>query len=157
MDWLGWAVFGFAGTVALTTISTGAQLAGWTRMDLPLMLGTMFVDDPDRARVAGFFVHVVNGQVFALIYVGAFSAIGFATWWLGALFGLFHGIAALTILMPLLPGIHPRMAGNSTGPEARQTLEPPGLLGLHYGTQTPFVTLLAHIIFGLILGAFLRL
>jgi hypothetical protein len=37
------------------------------------MLGTMFVVEPDRARVAGFFIHLVNGQGFALGYAAVFA------------------------------------------------------------------------------------
>ena len=62
VDWAGWAIFGLIATAALTAVMIGAQLAGFTRLDLPLMLGTIVVADPDRARVAGFFIHLVNGQ-----------------------------------------------------------------------------------------------
>ncbi len=48
MDWGGWAVFGLLATTALTAVLTLAQVAGLTRMDLPMMLGTVMVDDPDR-------------------------------------------------------------------------------------------------------------
>jgi hypothetical protein len=41
MDWAGWAVFGLAATALLTSLLIGAQLAGWTRLDLPLLLGTL--------------------------------------------------------------------------------------------------------------------
>ena len=51
MDLAGWAIFGFAATLALTTVLIAAQLAGLTRMDIPMALGTTFVGDPDRARV----------------------------------------------------------------------------------------------------------
>src|SRR5262245_15741292 len=63
---------------------TGAQLAGRTRLDLPLMLGTIVIADPDRARVAGFFIHLVNGWGFALGYAAVLAATGEATWWAGA-------------------------------------------------------------------------
>ena len=76
-----------------------AQLIGRTRLDLPLMLGTMVTGDPDRARVFGFFVHLGVGQAFALGYAAAFALLGVATWWLGALFGLVHVAVALTILV----------------------------------------------------------
>ena len=33
-------------------------------------------------------------------------------------------------------------------------LEPPGFLGLHYGIRTPLTVLVAHVIFGIILGTF---
>ena len=155
MDWLGWATFGFGATVALTAVLVASQLAGLTRMDIPLMLGTMFVEDPDKARVVGFFIHLVNGQVFALLYAAAFSALEEASWWLGAVFGALHGFAALTLIVPLLPGIHPRMASERSGPNARNVLEPPGLFGLNYGAQTALVTLAAHVLYGAFLGIFL--
>ena len=156
MDWAGWATFGFVATVVLTGIMVGAQLGGLSRMDLPMMLGTVFVESPDRARVIGFFIHLVNGQIFALLYAGAFALIGTATWWLGAIFGLLHGIAALTLIIPLLPGVHPRMASDRAGPDVRAVLEPPGPLALNYGTQTPAFTLAAHVAYGTLLGSFLK-
>jgi hypothetical protein len=155
MDWSGWATFGFGATVALTLIMMGAQLLGMSRADIPMMLGTMLVEDPDRARVVGFFVHLVNGQLFALLYAGAFTALENATWWLGALFGAFHGLAAAALVMPLLPGMHPRMSSERAGPGLEGVLEPPGFLGLNYGHQTPLVTLVAHVIYGTLLGLFL--
>lgn len=152
MDWGGWATFGFAATVALTAILVAAQMSGRTRMDIPMMLGTMFVADPDRARVIGALMHLVNGQVFALFYVAGFSELGRAGWWLGALFGALHGVAALTLIIPLLPGAHPRMASDRQGPEGEVVLEPPGLLGLNYGRATAVVTLGAHVAYGILLG-----
>jgi hypothetical protein len=154
MDWAGWAIFGFVATILLTGVMTGAQLAGISRMDLPLMLGTVFVETPDRARVAGVLVHLVNGQIFALMYAAAFDVMGWATWWLGVIFGAIHGFAALTFV-PLLPGVHPRMASERSGPSLRTVLEPPGWLALNYGAATPAVTVAAHVVYGGILGGFL--
>ena len=155
MDWAGWATFGFGATVALTAILVAAQLGGRTRMDIPMMLGTIFIEDPDRARVVGSLMHLVNGQFFALFYASGFAILNIATWWLGGLFGLLHGIAALTLIIPLLPGIHPRMASDRTGPSRDVALEPPGLFALNYGRATAAVTLIAHIAYGALLGTFL--
>lgn len=155
MDWGGWATFGFGATVLLTAILVAAQLSGKTRMDIPMMLGTIFVEDPDRARVVGSLMHLLNGQFFALFYASGFALLDLATWWLGGLFGLLHGIAALTLIIPLLPGIHPRMASDRQGPKGRTVLEPPGLLGLNYGRSTAFVTLAAHVAYGVLLGVLL--
>lgn len=58
MDWAGWALFGLVATAALTAALIAAQLAGLTRLDLPLVLGTLVTEDPDRARVIGFFIHL---------------------------------------------------------------------------------------------------
>jgi hypothetical protein len=155
VDWAGWAIFGLLATAALTAIMTGAQLAGRTRLDLPLMLGTIVIPDPDRARVAGFFIHLVNGWGFALGYAAVFAATGEATWWAGALLGALHGAVALLVVVPLLPGIHPHMASERAGLSQGAALEPPGLLGLNYGRETPVVTLLAHVAFGIALGLLL--
>jgi hypothetical protein len=156
MDWAGWALFGLLATAALTTVMIGAQMAGLTRLDLPLLLGTIVTADPDRARVAGFFIHLAVGQGFAFGYAAAFAVLDRATWWLGALFGLLHVAIALTVLVPLLAGVHPRMASHRAGPATGAVLEPPGLLGLNYGIQTPAVTVAAHLAYAIALGLLLH-
>lgn len=155
IDWAGWATFGFAATVLLTAILVAAQMSGVTRMDIPMMLGTIWVEDPDRARVVGAIVHLINGQLFALLYLFGFARIGYATWWLGGSFGALHALAALTLIVPLLPGVHPHMASDRSGPELGSVLEPPGLFALNYGRGTAVVTLLAHVAYGALLGLLL--
>jgi len=157
MDWAGWAVFGLIATTALTAAMIAAQLLGLTRLDLPLLLGTILTENPDRARVAGFFIHLGVGQGFALGYALFFVLLGRATWWLGGLLGLLHSAVALTVLVPLLAGVHPRMASYRAGPASRAVLEPPGLLGLNYGPRTPLVTIVMHLIYGVALGVLLRI
>lgn len=152
MDWAGWALFGLLATALLTAVMIVAQLAGWTRLDLPLLLGTIVTPDPDRARVAGFFMHLVIGEAFALGYAMTFALLDTATWWLGALLGLIHVGVALTVLVPLLPGVHPRMASARAGPASVSVLEPPGLFALNYGAETPVVAVAAHLVFGIALG-----
>jgi len=155
VDWLGWLTFGFVATAVLTAIMVGAQLARQTRMDLPTMLGTLVTPDLDRARVPGILIHFANGQFFALFYASAFALIGRSGWPLGALFGLVHGLLALTLIIPALPSIHPRMASERTGFELA-LLEPPALFAQNYGRRTVAVTLLAHVAYGAILGGFLK-
>src|SRR6266568_5161103 len=72
----------------------------------------------------------------ALTVIMIAAQLGVATWWLGALLGLLHVAVALSVLVPLLVGIHPRMASGRAGPGSTAVLEPPGLLGLNYGPQT---------------------
>ena len=156
MDWTGWALFGLVATTTLTAMMITAQLAGLTRLDLPLALGTLVTADPDRARVAGFFIHLTVGQVFALGYAATFALLRGPTWWLGALLGLLHVAVALTVLLPLLPGVHPRMASPRAGPASTAVLEPPGLLALNYGIQTPAVAIIAHLVYGGVLGLLLQ-
>ena len=156
MDWAGWALFGLLATTTLTAVMITAQLAGLTRLDLPLALGTLVTADPDRARVAGFFPPLTAGQGFALGYAVTFALVQRATWWMGVLLGVLHVAVALTVLLPLLPGVHPRMASHRAGPSSTAVLEPPGLLGLNYGIQTPAVAIVAHLLYGGVLGALLQ-
>lgn len=154
MNWGSWLLWGFVSTVVLTLIIAGSQGLGMTRMNLSYLLGTMFSPNRDRAKLIGILVHFVNGWVFSLVYIAAFYAWGMATWWLGALTGLVHAAFVLTVAMPVLPSMHPRMANEQYGPTVVRQLEPPGFLGLHYGIQTPISILIAHLIFGAILGGF---
>jgi hypothetical protein len=46
------------------------------------------------------------------------------------------------------------MASETSGPTVVRGLEPPGFLALHYGLRTPISVFFAHVVFGVILGAF---
>jgi hypothetical protein len=157
MNWASWLLWGFVGTVVLTTLMAGSQGMRLTRMNLPYMLGTIVTPNRDRAKVIGFGVHLVMGWLFSLVYVAAFHAWGRATWWLGAAVGFVHAAFVLTAGMRLMPGIHPRMASEQQGPTVMRQLEPPGFLALNYGDQTPLSVVVAHLAFGAILGAFYAL
>jgi hypothetical protein len=126
-------------------------------MSIPFMLGTMFTPDRLLAYVLGFVFHLLNGWIFSILYALAFESWGRATWWLGCGIGLLHGTFVLVALMPVLPGMHPRMASEHRGPTPTRQLEPPGFLALNYGRRTPLVTLLAHLAYGAIIGGFYHL
>jgi uncharacterized membrane protein YagU involved in acid resistance len=154
MNWSSWFLWGFASTVVLTSILAGSQGVGLTRMNIPYLLGTIFTPHRDRAKLIGFFLHFLNGWIFSLVYVAAFQLTGTSTWWFGALIGLVQATFVLTLGLPILPALHPRMANEQYGPTVVRQLEPPGFLGMHYGIRTPISVLLAHAIFGAILGFF---
>ncbi len=126
-------------------------------MNTPYLLGTVLTHDRERAKLYGAGIHFLNGWVFSLIYVSAFHAWGRATWWLGAAIGLVHATFVLVAGMPLFPALHPRMASEHEGPEGVRVLEPPGFFGLHYGVRTPVSIVLAHLVYGGVLGAFYTL
>ena len=156
INWASWAIWGLAATVVLTTIMAGSVGLGLTRMSMPLLLGTIFTADRDRARLAGIAVHLLNGLIFSIVYVLTFHVWGGPTWWKGAVIGLVHAAFVGAAVLPALPGMHPRMASETDGPNRGRVLEPPGFLGLHYGRQTPITIVVAHVAFGVILGVFYR-
>ena len=144
---------GFVGTLVLTTLEAGAQQLNLTRMSVPYLLGAAFTKSRDRAKVIGFFTHLINGQLFALLYLAIFHALGQGGVLRGAFIGLVHSAVVLLVVMPLLPSIHPRMASLHQGPTELRQLEPPGPFALHYGVSTPLVVILSHIVFGALGGA----
>jgi uncharacterized membrane protein YagU involved in acid resistance len=151
-----WLFWGFVATLVMTTLMDVAQGLGLTRMSIPYMIGTMLTPSRDKAKILGFLIHLINGWLFSLVYVAAFHAWGKATWWLGALIGIGQAGFILTAGMRLMPGIHSRMAREEQGASIVRQLEPPGFLALNYGYQTPVAVLIAHLAFGIILGAFYR-
>ena len=146
---------GFVGTIVLTSGLRVAQELGWTRMDIPLLLGTVFTDDRDRATVIGVVVHFLNGLLFALGYYAIFSAVDQAGWLFGAALGVVHAALAGGVLVTLLlPAVHPRMGTPWSDAEETPLLEPPGFLLVNYGRRTAVWTLIGHVAFGAIVGGF---
>ena len=157
MNWSSWLISGFIATLALSTLLATSQGIGLTRMNVPYMLGTVMTSERERARIYGFIAHFINGWFFSFFYIYIFQARHMANWWFGLLLGLAHAIFMLTVVMSLLPSLHPRMASESKGPTARRQLEPPGFMALNYGYQTPLSVLVSHAAFGAILGSLYRL
>lgn len=149
------AFWGLFATVVLTTLLAGSQGLGFTRMNVPFLVGSMFTPNRDRAKLWGIGVHFLNGVFFAWLYLLTFQLWNGATWWKGLVVGGVHAAFLLTVFVTLLPSIHPRMANEQQGPTVLKQIEPPGFLGLHYGSRTPISILLSHLVFGLILGIFL--
>jgi len=146
---------GLIGTVVLTGGLRVAQELGLTRMDLPLLLGTIFTDDRGRASLIGTALHFLNGLLFALGYAAIFAAVGHTGWWFGLALGVAQAMFAGGVLVTvLLPAIHPRMGSPWSDAEETPLLEAPGFLLHNYGRVTLLVTLVLHLAFGTIVGAF---
>jgi hypothetical protein len=155
---LGALAGGLVGTVVLTTGSRLAQSMGWTRMDIPLLLGTAFTADRKRAQVIGYAIHFANGLVFSLGYGLIFTAIDRAGLLLGAGLGAVHGaFAGGALLNVLLPAVHPRMGRAWTDARETPILEPPGFLLANYGRGTMGLTFALHVVYGALVGTFASL
>jgi len=156
MNWLDVWAWGFVATALQTTLMAGAQRLGLSRISLPFMLGTMVTANRDRASVVGFILHLCVGWLIAAFYALVFIRLGRANPWLGGTLGIAHALFILLAVMPILPGLHPRMASEHSGPEVTRGLEPPGFLALNYGRWTPLVVLIAHAVYGAVLGVLYR-
>jgi hypothetical protein len=146
---------GVIGTVVLTTILRAAGEIGLTRVDLPFLLGTAFTADRSRAKAIGYLAHFGFGSLFAFAYALVFLAIDRTGWLVGAGLGLVHGLFAGTALVAvLLPAVHPRMGKTWTDARSSPFVEPPGFLMRNYGVATPVVSVVAHVVYGAIVGGF---
>lgn len=147
-------LWGFFATGVLTLLMAMSQGLGWSRMSFPFMVGSMLTSHRSRAMAIGFSLHFAFGMVFALLYAFVFESWEWSAWWLGGLLGLFHGLFILIVIMPALPDLHPRMASKHHGPTPTRQLEPPGFMALNYGGNTPAITVVAHLAYGVLLGLF---
>jgi len=146
---------GLVGTMVISVGLAFGQAIGWSRMDLPLLLGTIYSEDRDRARAIGWGIHFVLGLLFSLVYAAIFAAVGHAGWLFGLALGAVHAaFAGGTLPNLILPAIHPRMG--RTWSDARDTplLEPPGLMLVNYGIGTVVLTTVLHLAYGAIVGGF---
>ena len=156
MDWLGLLVGAVLGTLVMTTLIEGGQSLGLTRMSFPFILGTLVTENRTWAKVWGFAFHFVDGFVFAIGYGIFFEVVNRSDWWLGAIAGALHGVFVLTVVIPVIPDVHRRMASEDEGPDPTPMLQPPGFLGLNYGAQTPIGTVIAHLAYGAIVATMYR-
>jgi len=146
------------GAVGSIVVASGFRIAqelGWTRMDIPLLLGTLFTENRSKASAIGYALHVLNGLVFALAYYAVFAAVGRASWWLGLALGAVHAaFVGGGLANVLLPAVHPRMGNPWSDAEETPLLEAPGFMLFNYGPNTAAVTLGLHLAYGAIVGAF---
>jgi uncharacterized membrane protein YagU involved in acid resistance len=153
MHCVSWLVAGAIATLAQLLFEVITQALRLTRMSLPFLLGTAYTDNRSKAMVLGLINHLLNGLIFAAIYILLFKTLHPANWWFGGLLGLAQGLLVLVLIMPLIPEVHPRMATERQGPIVRRQLEPPGFLALNYGLRTPMAIIASHILFGVVIGA----
>ncbi|HEX7027065.1 MAG TPA: hypothetical protein VF268_07470 [Gammaproteobacteria bacterium] len=151
------AFSGLIATVVMTTLMQGSLELGFSRLSMPLLVGTIFSGHRSLAVILGFTLYFLGGVLFAFIYLFLFSAIGTTHWLAGLAIGAFHGLFFLVVVLPVLPYLHPRMATEYDGPSVLRRLEPPGFMGLNYGYRTPLTTIVGHTSYGLIMSLFIPL
>lgn len=154
---------GFAGVLAMMVGMRGAKAMGMTNMPpMPLIIGGMVTDEPDRAKKIGLLTHVVvmGAVVFGLGYAALFAAFGTAGWLSGVAIGAVHGLV-VGVVFTMMGAMHPRMqpaaafSGGTTWRHDGQHLEieEPGFFGVNYGGGTAVGVVVLHALYGLVLGA----
>lgn len=156
LQWWPAVIGGFVGGLVMTMMMTMARKTGATRMDMELMEGAFFTGDAPKARAIGSFMHLVVlsalffGTIYALLFA-AFDVQPSDAWWWGAIFGAVHGVLA-GMAMGMMPLMHPRMGPEPVPATPGVHLDPPGLFAKNYGAMTPAGELMAHVLYGTVLG-----
>ena len=148
---------GFAGTLVLTTALRAGNELNLTRMDLPFLLGTAFSADRTRAKALGYVLHFLVGIVFALVYYAIFLAIGRSGWWLGGVRARARALLRHRARQHPAPADPPAHGNPVHRRDSVALLEPPGFLMRNYGASTPVVMVVAHLVYGAIVGEFVAL
>lgn len=130
---------------------------------MPLVLGTFFTGDRDRAmRVGtGIYFLVVGSLVFGLAYAVVFSLFDIESWWLVGLIGMAHG-AAVGVGLDWIRFVHPRIFSATRRPETIGTSQvtrgdigvvDPGIFGVNWGDWTPVVIVASYVLYSFAFAA----
>ena len=136
-----------AGTAMSMLLYMGiAMMPKQMKMNLFLMLGTMFFRDRPMAYVAGAMMHAMMSIVFALVHVAFFTTFdldtSLAAW--GIVFGVIHWMVS-GMGLGMMPTMHPLIK--------RGDMAEPGAFALSYPSMTAMGFLMLHVVFGVLVGA----
>ena len=123
VDWAGWALFGLVATAALT-VGHDRRPAGRPHPLGPAVAARHHRHRGPRPGPGRRVLHPPDDRPrrSPSATPPASPCSTEATWWLGGLFGLLHVAVALTLLVPLLAGVHPRIASDRAGPTSTAVL-----------------------------------
>ncbi len=148
----GWAVFaGAIGALAMLVVIYGGRAMGMTRMDLLRTLGTMVLPKGSTSTVygVGLMIHLMMGAGLALIHTGLLHAFDptstAAAAGLGILIGAVHGTMVTAAMPVMLRMGHPLVKDG--------TIDDPGPAMTGFGKMTPVGMVMAHVVYGLVVGA----
>lgn len=128
-------VGGIVGTVAMSAFLLFPRLLGIGKIDVFLAVGSLITHKPDKAFQYGYLLHFASGIVFAYIYWGLIHLLNIpVVWWTFAMVGFIHGIIVMLLVSIVVMEHHPIARFHERGP------------------MTGLAQLLAHILYGVIVG-----
>lgn len=152
MDSVGYAVLGgLAGGLVFLMIVMGGNAVGMTRMNFLKILGSMMAPKSSgkSASTIGFAIHMTLSAGFGVAHGFILQKIGVTTvaagagW--GAVLGAAHGMMILAVMPVMLSKMHPLIQQGA--------IEQPGVALTGFGSMTPVGSLMAHVGFGVTVGA----
>lgn len=136
------AFSGFIGAIIITILMYLLKIWGQD-LDIPFILGSIFVDIHNKAAVytTGIITHLLAGAGWGIFYVFTIAAMGVTpNWPAGILWGFGHGIF-VGVMMGTLAETHPYVGED-------KPIKDPGILGHRWSELMPYWILGLHVIFG---------
>ena len=126
---------GIVGTAAMSALLLLPRWLGIGKIDVIPAVGALITGKSEHAFSIGYIVHFGSGIIFAYIYWGLLLAMKMPiVWWAFGLAGCIHGIVVMLLVSIAVMEHHPVARYHERGP------------------MTGLAQLLAHIVYGVVVG-----
>lgn len=145
ISWAGAIIWGAVAALAMAIFMAMGRSMGMTTMNLADLLGSTVAEPNTTAsNTIGMGIHLMNGALLAIAWTYTMAIFAWpATWLSGLLWGAFVSLLAL-LMFSSLGAIHPKIRAGKQ--------DDPGPAGTNFGKQTPVGIVMAHLVYGLVLG-----
>lgn len=134
-NWLSPFLGGLLGTVAMTVFLLFPRWLKLGNVDVIRAVGALVTGKVENAWQAGAVIHAVSGLFFAYVYAAVIVLSKLPViWWTFAILGLLHGVIVMLLVCIMVMEHHPIGRYHDRGP------------------MTGFMQLLAHGIYGVVVG-----
>jgi hypothetical protein len=126
---------GVVGTAAMTALLLFPRWLGIGKIDVIPAVGALITGKEEHAFSIGYIVHFTSGIIFAYIYWGILLLMKMPiVWWAFGMAGFIHGIVVMLLVSITIMEHHPIARYHERGP------------------MTGLAQLLAHIVYGVVVG-----
>lgn len=149
MSWSATIWAGFVASVLAACVFWLFRTFNLTLFSPTTQIGCLFSEEPKVpvTETVGLVLYLGLGMtVVAAVYAALIRMLGGSGWDAGVVVGAVHGALAVAAL-PLM--------GRASRCVRKGRIPHPGMLGLNWGTSTPAVVVLGHMVYGGVLGAVL--
>jgi hypothetical protein len=126
---------GIVGTAAMTALLLFPRWLGIGKIDVIPAVGALITGKEDHAFSIGYIVHFASGIIFAYVYWAVLLLMKMPiVWWAFGMAGFIHGIVVMLLVSITIMEHHPIARYHERGP------------------MTGLAQLLAHIVYGVVVG-----
>lgn len=145
ISWGGAIIWGVLAALVMWMFMAMGRAMGMTEMNLLDMMGSIYTQPgTSTSKGIGMGIHLVTGASLAISWAYTMALFAWpATWLSGMLWGGFVSLLAI-LLFSSMGVLHPKIRSGEQND--------PGLAGMNLGRATPAGVVMAHLVYGLVLG-----